>query len=698
MANILQKIINAGKSLKKMVDDDEKEPIPDIPTVGSKDADEKLPTMIQEMWKESKDFRAELFRNRNGHTGSPAAYWKNMRLLEGGQHWKVWVSRTVGLNNAWKHELVDDEIANQIRVRKSHITSAWHDVDVIPNISNISEILNQERAATDWSRQIKLGVHKAMVEGTSWFKTILDLTKDASGSVREVVMNNESVFLTPHATGIEEIEGNWYLIHATMQNFQTVKHMYPKFDTSELKELKADVEQEIRYAEPNMTMLTSKYTKEIDHLECWMDDDRLVQKPFSTDITDQEHAIIAEGKSVEVHPLDHHPKHIQAHLDWLQTVETASPQETRTPEDEQVISAIEELAQTHIEEHQRAMQGDDLGGSRMKMYPYGRKLVLVGGKIAEDIQNPYMIPWRRLFHRLPCEDIGEQYGRGMGEVLWNTNFLLDTMLSRIADASVTVSNPKPWMNVADKDMLEEQHLNNDPTQIGFYTVSAPQFPNGQSPQEPMLIYNVTKENSSKSMGINDVTYGKSPGAKSSGDLVEMLIRQNVVLVTGELQVNLNNVVADIIETRLSLMRIFYTEPRQYYIDGQLQMVNVSRLLSVRQGQDENGQPIEEPIGDFQVVVKPNSNLPNEWEGKLQMFQSLYANVDPADGTHLIPREAVLDVLAEKYPNLGVNGKYYQMGQVMQLGMQAMQQKQQEQAKLDQIKQKMEAKGLQAITS
>jgi hypothetical protein len=306
----------------------------------------------------------------------------------------------------------------------------------------------------------------------------------------------------------------------------------------------------------------------------------------------------------------------------------------------------------------------------------------------QNVDEVYGFDWRRLFRIFRPETLPDHFwGRGPVEVLWNTNKVEDTMLSRTADASLLAAIPKPWFRLEDKDTVEsiDGGLDNDPTKPGYYRVNPPVYPQAQASPDNMKLYTAMKEDAQRQQGISDVTYGKSPGAAPAARLVQILLQQNQIIVTGEANQAMNEVVEDIVETKLMMWRRFYTEPRWFIINGNPEALVLSRLLKVFKVKDpQSGAEQEKEIPEFQISVSPNSNFPQMWEINLSLFIEL-ANVKKEDGTPLIPPEAILDHLAQRFPNLGRNGEYYKQSQATAIGMKVLQQQQlklQQQAALE----------------
>jgi hypothetical protein len=278
---------------------------------------------------------------------------------------------------------------------------------------------------------------------------------------------------------------------------------------------------------------------------------------------------------------------------------------------------------------------------------------------------------------------------------------LDLFISRIADVALISGSPKMYFHIDDKDNMSspEFGLNNDPATPAFYTSQPPIYRQAGASQDNYQLFNTMKADAEKQQGGNQVAYGQSPTKDASNQLAETLIQQNQILVTGEPNQNLDVFVTSVMTTRLLMMRQYYTKPRVYFIQGRLQVINVKKSLSVVEQIGDDGQPEQLPIPYFQVEIKTGSNLANQWQSDLNMLVGM-ASTPLADGLPLVPREAVLDHLAERYPQFAVGGKYYTQSEALKIGLQVQaeqQKKAEEEQKLhDQVKQKLINKGMSEV--
>ena len=594
-------------------------------------------------------------------------------------HWDVWGHRNQLSGTEWQAELVDNETSNQIRVRKSYMTANFHDVTISPNIAYINNIFEQERKATDWGKNIIMGLHKSLVEGTVIYKSILDKTEDPDGRASEIVCDNASCFPSPYATSLKKNEGCWYFIYATMQTRQHVKEAYPDLDMDKVDAATSQRIQEVSLTVGEEEFTQLAHTKLVDVLECWMDDDTLENIPYKDVEASKEHEAVEEGVTPPVYDDQNHKEHIKSHMGYLNSLSDGITEESG--EDEQRLAqAKAALMMSHIEQHMKTENYLGMPKGKKKKYPFGRKMVVCGGVLAEDEENKFGVDWRKLFHRSVAEEIPESFwGRGMVEILWNTQKTLDTMVSRISDTAITTSMPMPWLSIDDKSHVEKHNTTNDPTKIHYYMKQPPVFPSGSAPKENYSLYEFFKSDAQKQQGVNDVTYGGQLKGEPSGKTINMLLRQNTVLVTGEANTNLADTIEEIVETRLQIWKQFYTEPRWYFINGEMQAITLSEELKYQKKKNpQTGEMEKKPIPMFQITVKPNSNFPNQWEIDFGFMLQL-AQTPMPDGTPLVDREALVDMLAAKYPQFGRNGIYYQMAQATGIGLKVIQQQQAKEA-------------------
>lgn len=690
----------------------------------SKD-DSKVKNFVWSLFDESHKGRAKSFGLRlssqsltdtknvaTSGENSPAQFWLNCRRLENGQHWDVWGHRYTGPGTEYKAELVDDEIGNQQRIKKAHLIGAWHDISVFPNINNIDDILYWERVKTKFQNTLNKVVTQGLTEGTTFAMSFVnDEIEPGVPYIDELVLDNEGVLFTPGARSLEVKDNNWYFMHCF---YLPKRYAIQKYDLDESKLVTGEADFFKRIT-PNGDTLTyedsmNAWNQDVPCIKLYLDDYTVEAIPFDPMETDTENAVMASGEMPDVTFGQNNRKHIEAHLQFLQEVEASLNDKTDlTPQEAVNYEMMVKIVEGHIQLHHKAMdlyeKETGLKADTYLKYPNGRCIFWVGGQIAIDEPVDHEFGWRSLIHKYsPEEKSKSPWGRGVPEVLWNTNKNLDLFLSRIADIALVHGNPKQYFQIDDKDNLlqPEFGLNNDPTSPGFYTSQPPVFRQASASQDNYQLYNAQKANAEKQQGGNQVAYGQSPTKDASNQLAETLIQQNQILVTGEPNQNLDLFVTSVMTTRILMMRQYYTKPRVYYIQGKLKVINVKQDLTSIVQVNEDGEEEELPIPYFQIEIKTGSNLANQWQSDLNMLVGM-ASTPLADGLPLVPREAVLNHLAERYPQFAVGGQYYVQSEALKIGLQVMaeqQAKEEEERKIaDSIKNKIINKGIsEAIPS
>lgn len=700
-------VIGVEKALKGIDEQIDKDNGINPPPESDKDA---VASYVTSLFKDSEQWRQNSFANRYSYGtqnfSNPVDFFRACRQLEAGLHWDVWGRRNQDPPNDWKQELVDNEIGNQIRVRRSYLAANWHEISILPNIQNLDQILTQERHDTAWGDLILSVVSRMLIEGTAITKTILDRSKRSEGLIREILIDNASAFPTPFATDFGLQEGCWYFIHATAQNESWVKAEYPDFDASKLAGVNYDWASKVSTSKENLGEEQVKFakTKLLPVYECWVDDDTVERYSDQADAVEAENTGLLEGREAVIDLEDDDRAHLDGHVKFLQQITDRidSPAGSPNPELDQ---ALAEFMSLHIAEHMAQLKSKiDAGlkvGYRQK-YPFGRKIVVIGDQVAEDLPNPLEVAWRSLFNKVVNEKvIGYWWGRGVPEILWETNRTMDTMLSRTADIALTVGMPKRYFAIEDKEQMKQYGLdNNDPTKPAFAT-RPPTYSQGNSPREHMEIYSAAKQDSQRQLGVSDVSYGSAPGASVSGKLVETLLAQNSVIVTGEANQRLNSLVEDLVETRIELYKNFYVEPRYWMINGQPKLINLSDALQNIPVTNPDGSVSTVDVPYFQVYVRPNSNFPRQFEFELSfMLELMQMNGVSPDGTPFVTTNQVRDFLSQKYPEFARTTEYAQESEIIKLGRQKLaelQAQQEEEARTQQkVKDAVQRKGINAM--
>jgi len=661
-----------------------------------KEGDKRVSPYINALWDDAlKYFKYSFAKSKKdalvfGYS-NPEDFWNALDKLENNQHWEVY-GRRKGGNDDWKQELIDGEIQDQLRARCSFITANWHDITITPNLKGINDILDQERKSTGWGQNVTEWVKFAQKYGFVWVRSILDKTDNPNGVATEILCPPGSILRTPNTKSIKKIDGCWYLIHAQQVNDNWVSNNYPKLDITTV-----DRGEKPKFLQIDNVNKDESYThtKMLNKLEAFLDDETLEEIPFSKEEFENRvgelMANIQAGEQNSVAPLpeDNHKKFVKAYIEWLeekvnfyeQIVSDAHSQGLALlQEDVDLINSVVGHVSEQIFSHEKYLEEEKAKSKltkipvgKRKKYPFGRYIVTIDGVTAEDGKNPYENDWRKLFHYLPNERVpNRDDGRGDVEILWNDNFVLDTMLSRFADDGLLSTIKKPYFKVGEKKRIEEEGYNNDPTIPGYYEESPPIFPNsGASNNQYIQSYQIAKNNIKQKLGINETTYGKRVSSNESGKHAELMLSQNATIVTGELNQNLNDVIEDIVETRIMLWKTFYTEPRIFQVDGEEQSLVLAEYLR-QQEIVENGQTVYKDMPAIQVSVRPDSNFPNKVESEIQTLLQLH-DAMPDD----VPVAMILDYVANRFPALAKSGKYRKENEFAKIGKEVVAKQQQD---------------------
>jgi hypothetical protein len=669
-----------GKVTRAMGDGSQANKVPEIPVDRTKQS-----SFLDELYQDAKNFRNTHYFNRLGYT-SFTDYLRDCYRLDAGDHWMVWGTRKKDANDDWKAELVENEISNQNRVIVAYLTANWHRFDVLPNIANINEIINQEQKKTYWDSTVTELVKRQVKYGSCILKSILDTTTDHRGVATETVCDNAGVFLSPFSKSIRRSDGCWYFIHATLKPKWEVLVQYRDsikalgVDPDKITALRAQRYDDLRPANTSMIGEQFSYTHAslTDVYEFWMDDFENIETPFSEDEFNMSLGQVLQGVEAPVLPSQNHKIMVEKYMGYIAEKNSMASVNPLTEDDHQMLSNVNTAIANQVEKHLQ-YRTDGLSPK----YPFGRKMVRAGGVVVEDVPNPFQFDWRKLIHWIDFECVdGQVWGRGNTEILWHANKSLDLMKSRIADMGLNAV-PEMWLEEANRRVIEKDGLTKDPSKAHFYVGNPPIFPQSRAPVEFLETFKLDKEDAQRNRGINTITYGIDPTGDISGKAISALTSQNAITVTGEANNNLNTAIAGIIETRLRIMKQFYTEPRKYWIAGQWQTIVVAQILSeqpvVENGEvmkdPATGEPIMQAIPDIEVAVQPKSNLPNQWEQDLGLFTKLMSLPADESGLPVIPRQAIYDVLADKYAEFAAGGKYAIMSEATKIGLDVMRQQQ-----------------------
>jgi hypothetical protein len=643
----------------------------DIP---KKSEEEKVVAFVKSSYVASSKWRETSLRGRftNGtqEYDDPKRLWMDCRKLRNGDHWGVWGHRNTAKDQNWKHEIVWSAVEDQCRIRKIYLTSSMHEFDVFPNINYVSDITRQDMMKSKWYDFMNELTDRAMTDGTSFGMEVLDMNLDPDGITRSIVLDPATCFPTPGATSLDSLDGNWYFIVAATHTKQYVLSNQVWAEKLKPTDLEYITEDDFKAVNIEEKYDNFKKKKLVSVMTMFLDDDKLELIPFDENEFNARVQALVEGQIPPVkNGIDSHRKYIRAYIDYLDRY--ASSITNPTPEDVKFFQDLSQRVLQVVNEHEQFLMQDNNADKR-KQYPYGRKIVVVSGKVVEDDPVDVNvgtildgIDWRRKIYKYDMEKVpGSFWGRGIPEILWHTNKMMDTFLSRIGDMTL-YGLPEKWLNINDKETLAQQkaEYNNDPLQPKWYATSPPTMISATFSGEFILLVSKMQEGLEAKIGYNKTTMGQAPNSRASGDLVDSLLQQNQVLITGEADQNLLDLVTDIIETKIEMMRLYYTEPRQYIINGTPVIMKVSDQLKQYQGK---------PLAEFQVYVKPQSNYPNQWEAEFGFLAQLMQTPTP-DGTPLVDPEMVKMVLGKKFPDLAPGGRYYKISQATQIGMQVLQQ-------------------------
>lgn len=689
----------------------------------------KVGDFVTNTWAESKKWYENQFNKTKDVRfltfSTPQEFWSNALKLESGNHWDVYGHRNTDSDDDWKQEVVDPAIGDQIRARSAYLSANWHDVSIQPNVKGINDILDQERKATSWSKMTRRSVKNMGIFGDVWVKSLLDKSLDSRGVASEVVCRPGSVLMNPFAWGKQKSEGCWYIQHGQMVNEYYVRDAFPDFDLNSVSTVRNAYEKFFTVDENN-TDAEYNHTHQYDLIEMNLDDPTLEAKPFDEEefqrrVVELVRLVSGNGEqspgipaeeSADQKPIvpdesDNQPRYIKAWQDWLEERIDAGERMKEagqfTDQDsqflDQLAGAVEEQVKQHQDFADKAPKWTK-NGSRREKYPNGRLIITIGGRVAQDDPNPYEFDWRERFHYISNEEVPERLdGRGDVEILYPTNKAMDQALSRFADGLIIGAHPKPWLPETERATVEKDGYSTNPTKPGYYQQSAPVFPKPAPPIEELTLYDRLKFNIQSRLGITDITFGRSPSKKDSAEKVQTLISQNEVLVTGEANANLNDAIEEIIETRILIWKQFYKEPRMYYIDGRMQWVIVSDLLQFEEV-NEDGQTKKRKISKFEISVRPESNFPNKWARDLSILEQFYAMKREDGQTPLIPSKAIMDYIAQRFPQLSADSEYQKELEATKVGLQVMQQqaaqKQQEADFLNAAKKRLQSKALNAV--
>lgn len=639
--------------------------------------DKDLATYVKDLWEDAQQFQTRYYqqtkhlrRSKPDEKGAGVGFsfdtWKKAaEALAYGENWEyVWGHRPEN----WMKERVDGEIPRKISVRKDTIASNYHEFTISPNIANVNELYQQERKrmkAKDWMGEY---VQTALVYGTAINEIVVDYNLHPQGQVRNIVRMD--VGRTPGARSFDVSDGCNYCVFYETVTGQEIETDFPKIDVTELTPM-TDSSLPKRSAPGDY-----KHTKFYEKFRVYIDDSELEDVPFGNEeqvelIEEQQKLTHAEY--VKAGPNQNHMAHITAKVDALMNFLSVVP---NMPDEELQALPTVGVYLENILEHLSFVDKNKIEtlGKRQK-YPHGRYICSAGNKIISDEPNPTEVPWRKLVRELQNRKVQNRIdAAGDPEAMYRESYQGDIMRSRIEELSL-LGIPQVFRHISDKNNKEIEVKNdNDPLSTKYYVDKPPTIVKGDPPSALMRLYEIAQGKAEKDTGVNSVARGEQPQSHTPASLVAIVQKQNRVIVSGELDRNLREALEDIIEGNLAVMRSIYKEKRQYILNGKVQDINVSQLLSfIEIAEGGRREKVEVPM--FEVTVKAGSNYPDEWETKLALLLNLRQTItDPAKMIAL--DEAIFDHLAVEYPEFGKGGPYRKLNEAAEIGLDILAKRQQ----------------------
>lgn len=596
---------------------------------------------------------------------------KHCESLAKGRNFDVWGRRA----EDWMQERVDGEIPRNMHVRRDHITSNWHEIELNPNVKGIADIFDQERKKMGWKDWIEMLVGTTQTYGYVVNEIVIDYTLHPDGQIKNVVRMPDQIMRTPESASFEKSDGCTYVVVLDSVNDKQIREQFPDLDFTTLKTV-TDIQNEIHSNRKNNES-TYKHTRFYPKLRAFLDDNSIEQIPFDeqaqAEMTDELSRML-DGELIQAQPTQHHIEHIKAKLGAVDNLLSVQPE---SEDDEIMGEAIAAAHLDNVEQHVdhilNAETDLEAQGLRRK-YPHGRYICQIGGQVVHDMPNPYEVPWRVLFRELQNQRVVNRIdGEGDPEIMFTEAYQADMQLSRIEDLSI-LQMPQVYRPIADKTISGEDVNDNNPRRIR-YTTGQVYTVQGEAPTAQLELYKIAKENSQRDRGVNDISYGNQPPAGTPARLISLVQSQNQTIITGELDRNLREFLEDVVEGMFEVMKVIYNQNRQYIINGQYVEVNVAELLKVYEVKDPaTGVVVKKPLPKIEVTVKPGSNYPNQWERRLAFLVEMSQTKDET-GLPLVPSAAIYDQMAIQYPEFAEGGKYRHMNEATAIGMQILAQEQ-----------------------
>lgn len=650
-----------------------------VPKKGS----EELDQFVQDLWEDSELYEQTYYqetkhlrRSKPDEKGSGVGFdresWdKAAEALAYGENWEyVWGHRP----EDWMKERVDGEIPRKVSVRKDTITAKYHDFTISPNIKDVTSIYDQERermGAQDWLEEY---VQMALTYGRAVNEITVDYNLHPQGQVKNIA--RRYVGRTPGARSFLSSDGCNYVIFPDVVTAKQIETDFPDVDANELNPIGEDVKSKTRANQAKRQ--DYKHTKFYQKYRVYIDDPSLEKIPFDKDaeseLIDEQKALL-DGISVKARPEQNHMRHLAEKVEAYLRFTSIPP---RTQGEIELREPTEKAYLENLLEHLDFVDKNKIEslGYRQK-YPNGRYLCWIGGKVVKDEVNPLNVAWRKLVREIRNRSIqGRSDGAGDPEVMYRQAYQSDIQLSRIEELTLK-GVPKIFRHYADKAQKDITVADdNDPLKTSYFVQQPPQVVKAEAPTGLVELYKMSKENTERDTNINSVARGEEQPSGTPASLVAMIQRQNRFVVAGELDRNLRSAMKDIIEGNLAVMRELYKENRQYVVNGQVQDINVSELLSfVEVAKGGVREKVEVPM--FEVTIKPGSNQPDQWETKLALLIDLRSQMtDPVKAMAM--DQAIMDHLGIEYPEFAEGGKYRVIEKALQVGMQVLQAQAQEQ--------------------
>lgn len=302
---------------------------------------------------------------------------------------------------------------------------------------------------------------------------------------------------------------------------------------------------------------------------------------------------------------------------------------------------------TLVEEEIRQKTADGTlkkGFRTKKKYPRGRKLVIAGGQLLEDEQNPYIdgkFPFARLVdHIMPREF----WGQGEVTQLKGPQQMINKMMSYVMDVISLMGNPV-WKNPTGSGVFSESLINQPGLVIDYNDGHEPTRERGAEVQASIFqaldrLYNYFE----KISGVNEVTQGAQP-RNASGVAIDALqeAAQTKLRLKGR---NVEAWLTKVGQQMASRILQFYTVPRivrltenenadKYFriaIDETLNESGQAQKVATVQSfvQDEQGNLVQDQVqqyeikGNLDIRVTTGSSLPFAKARREARAQQLYS--------------------------------------------------------------------------